>query len=308
MQKDTKELIQLQLRTFLMKAVGLVVSDEQINRVFYRIKLKKNPDFDNPETFSEKLQVLKMYYDNPLVSMCVDKYYAGQYVEKCGHGDILKKIYAVYNDPDEIKADELPEKCFLQMSHMSKFNYIVNGRDAKQIAHIKKIFRRLMKYNHYDLLREKPYKMLSPRIICCELLEEPKHKNLTDYKFYCFDGEVKYFMISFGEYEHNVRNAKFDINWNNLDKEFKGKQVVNVTCEDAPANFDEMIKIAQDLSKGFPHVRVDLYNISGRIVFGELTFFSSGGFVHVKSEEMDRKIGSWVDLKKYRNDLTKKFG
>lgn len=307
MQKDSKELIQLILRSYLMKGIGLVLSDEQINALFYRIKLKKKPNFNHPITFSEKLQVLKMYYDNPLVSMCVDKYYAAQYVEKCGYGNILKKTYAVYNNPEEIKAEDLPEKCFLQMSHMSKFNYIVLGRDKERIEHIKKIFRSLMKYNHYNLLREKPYKALSPRIICCELLEEPEHKTLTDYKFYCFDGEVKYFMISFGEYEHNVRNAKFDLQWNNLDKEFKGKQVVNVSREDAPANFDEMIKIARDLSKGFPHVRVDLYNISGRIVFGELTFFSSGGFVHIESEEMDRKIGSWINLEKYKEDLTKRI-
>ena len=189
------------------------------------------------------------------------------------------------------------------MNHMSKFNYILDKQDLKQFKHIKKVFKVLKHYNHYWILREKAYKNVTPRIICCKYLEEPGKKHLTDYKFYCFDGEVKYFMISYGEFEHNTRNAKFDLNWNNLDKDFKGKTVLTNEEIKKPKNFERMVEIATRLSHNFPHVRVDLYNIEGKIYFGEMTFFSSGGFVNILSDKLNQTVGSWVDLDKYGKEL-----
>lgn len=303
MKKDNKELLVLLFRVRMMKILRLFFSEFQINSVLYRIKKKEKPDLHNPKSFSEKLQYLKMYYDNPMISVCIDKYNVNKYLKLKGYEDIIKKVYAVYRDPDEINLDDLPEKCFIQLNHMSKFNYILDKSKPEEIEHIKKIYKKLIRYNHYWLLLERPYLHLKPCIICCELLQEPGHQGLTDYKFYCFDGKVKYFMISHGEFTHETKNAKFDLEWNNLDDQFKGKTVLNITKEDAPPNFDYMVQIARDLSQGFPHVRVDLYNVEGRVYFGELTFFSSGGFVNVHSLEMDRKIAEWIDLDKYKNDM-----
>lgn len=134
-------------------------------------------------------------------------------------------------------------------------------------------------------------------------MQEPGKDSLTDYKFYCFDVEPKYLMVSFGEFSNNVKNIKLDMEWNSIDSNFKKEPALEVKNIRKPENFERMIEVAKILSKGFPHVRVDLYNIEGRIVFGEMTFFSNGGFVNVYSEEMDRKIGSWIDLEKYHDDI-----
>lgn len=302
--KDTKELIILMIRSYIMIIISALIGDKNINKIFYRIKLKKgSADLDNPKTFSEKLLYLKMYYDNPLLSTCVDKYYVNKYVEACGLSEILKKNYAVYLNVKDINLDELPDRCFIQMNHMSRFNYILNKNDKKQVRHVKRVFRVLMHYNHYWLLREKAYRNVTPRIICCEYLSEDNERGLTDYKFYCFDGEPKYFMISYGEFDHNSVNIKLDMDWHNIDNNFKKESELNLNDIEKPYNFDRMVEIARILSKGFPHVRVDLYNIKGKIYFGEMTFFSSGGFVNVYSDKMNKVIGEWINIDKYKNDL-----
>ena len=110
-------------------------------------------------------------------------------------------------------------------------------------------------------------------------------------------------MVSYGEFEHNTQNVKFDRNWNSIDNKFKKQNNLDYKNIKKPENFETMIEIAEKLSKDFPHVRIDLYNIEGRIIFGEMTFFSSGGFVKVYSKEMDNEIGSWIDLDKYKEDI-----
>lgn len=308
MKKDYKELGILIIREKFMKIVGFLFGDKMINSMLYKLKLKKGfPNFKNPQNFSEKLLFLKMYYNNPLMYTCVDKYNVRKYVELCGYKDILNEVYAVYSSVDEIDFNDLPETCFVQMNHMSRFNYILNKNDYKQLEHIKKIFKRLFKYNHYWILRERAYKYVNPKIICSKYLIEDGVDGLTDYKFYCFDGVPKYFMVSYGEFDHNTKNVKYDMDWNCIDDLFKKNPNLDPKTIKKPKNFDYMVEIATKLSHGFPHVRIDLYNISGKVIFGEMTFFSSGGFIKVHSDKMNKKIGSWIDLKKVEVDLSKKI-
>lgn len=275
-------------------------SDRAFNRKEFKRRFGRYPDLETPKTFSEKLLYLKEHYCNPLQNLCADKHTVNQYVELCGHGDTLKAIYQVCSSPDEIDLSLLPDKFFIQCSHTQSHNYVVDKADTAKIELIKREYRHLLKRKHYKVLRENCYKNISPKILCCEYLQEPGKEELTDYKFYCFGGEPKYFMVSYGEFSHDVKNHKFDMEWNSIDHLFKEKAAVAASDIPIPANFDQMVKIVSDLCKPFPHVRVDLYNLDGRIVFGEMTFYSAGGFVRVNSKEMDEKIGSWIDLEKYR--------
>lgn len=277
----------------------IMESDEHYNKRLFKKEFGKEADFVNPQTFSEKLLFLKMHYNNLLQNACSDKFTVTEYIKQCGYPEILKTIYAVYLDPDQIDLNKLPERFFIQCSHTQGFNYVVTKDDEKKIDYIKKMYKVILKRNHYKNLRENCYKNIVPRIICSEYLEEPGRETLTDYKFYCFAGEMKYFMVSYGEFNHAVKNHKFDPQWNSIDHLFKKKQAVAPENIQKPENFSKMVEIAEKLSRPFPHARVDLYNIAGRIVFGEITFYSAGGFVHVASDEMDREIGSWINIENF---------
>ncbi len=274
-------------------------SDAKFNRKEFKRRFGRYPDTKQPKTFSEKLLYLKEHYSNTLQTVCADKHTVSQYVELCGYGDILKETYQICVSPDEIDMSRLPDKFFIQCSHTQGHNYVVEKKDIAKLKLIKEEYKYLLKRKHYKLLRENCYKNIVPKIICSEYLQEAEKGDLTDYKFYCFGGEPKYFMVSYGEFKHNVKNHKFDMEWNSIDHLFKKSAVIEAKDIPIPKNFERMVKIAADLCKPFPHVRVDLYNIDGRIVFGEMTFYSAGGFVRVNSREMDEKIGSWIDLEKY---------
>lgn len=277
----------------------MLYSDKTYNEKIYQSEFGRKIDWSSLQTFSDKLLFLKMHYSNLLENTCVDKFTVNNYVRQCGFQSIIKEIYQVCESPEQINLEILPEKFFIQCSHTQSFNYVVEKKDINRINEIKGIYKQLLKRRQYEGFRENNYKFIMPRIICSEYLEEPGRDSLTDYKIYCFGGKAKYFMVSYGELSHKVKNHKFDLHWNSIDHMFKEKPAINPNEIPHPENFEKMIDIAEKLSAPFPHVRVDLYNISGRIVFGEMTFYSNGGFVHVASEEMDKEIGSWIDLEKY---------
>ena len=278
-------------------------SDVRFDRKEYKRRFGKYPDLKHPKTFSEKLIYLKEHYYNPLQNACADKFTVSQYVELCGYGDILKDVYQVCSDPRDIDPSKLPDKFFIQCSHTQGHNYVVEKSDTQKLEEIKKEYKYLLRRKHYKILRENCYKHIKPKIICSEYLQEPGKEELTDYKFYCFGGEPRYFMVSYGEFRHQVKNHKFDMNWNSIDHLFKEKASIDPKDIPVPKNFERMAQIAKDLCKPFPDVRVDLYNLDGRIVFGEMTFYSAGGFVRISSKEMDEKIGSWIDMEKYKDFL-----
>jgi hypothetical protein len=277
----------------------LLVSDKLFHKLRYKKIFNKRLNLKDPKTFSEKLAYLKLHYNNPLQNVCADKYGVCQYVAECGYPEILKQIYRVYDDPKDIDFDSMPDKFFIQCTHTQGHNFAIDKNKSYDMKYIKRLYKILFKRKHYMVLRENCYKHIKPRVVCGEFLEQSDGTPLTDYKIYCFGGKARYIMVSYGEYEHNVRNHKFDMQWNSIDSLFKKEAAIEAEDIQRPENFDKMVEIAETLSAPFPHVRVDLYNISGRIVFGELTFYSAGGFVKVQSDEMNERIGSWIELEKY---------
>lgn len=300
--KKTKKIIRrVALKQIVNKMLFVLgVPKYKINSLYLK-EYGKKPDLNNPKTYSEKLLFLKEHYRNPLQTLCADKYYASEYVKACGYDSILRKIYKVYHNPNEIKFDDLPDKFFIRCNNRSGLNFCVDKNNVEEKT-IHKLFSVALKYNYYYSNLEWPYKNIEPCVICEEVLENKDKSALVDYKFYCFDGKPEYFMVSYGEYEHEVRNLKYDMSGNNIDYMFKKEPNIKESEIKLPDNLDEMIEIVNVLCKPFPHVRVDLYNIDGKIYFGELTFYSNAGIIGVYSKEYDLKLGSLIDLDKYRND------
>lgn len=278
-------------------------TDLQFNiRLFEEGKGYK-PNLEAPKTFSEKLIFLKMHYRNPLQNLCSDKYHVNEYVRACGLEHILKETYFVTRDARTIDYSSLPSTFFMRCNHMSGFNYALSKEDIKAPIQIGNFFNSLRKINWYQNMREWNYTNIEPLVLCEELLSNPDGSPLVDYKFYCFSGEPKYLMVSMGEYEHKVRNHKFDMSGKSIDFHFKKKPTLEEKDAIIPDNLSEMVEMAKKLCKPFPHVRVDFYNIAGRIVFGELTFYSNGGVVNLVDRDYEEEIGSWIDLEKYTTDM-----
>ena len=160
-----------------------------------------------------------------------------------------------------------------------------------------------MKINYYNVGREYQYNHIRPLLICEKCLRDKNGNLPVDYKFYCFNGEPKYFMVSYGEFEHKVRNHKFDMNCQSVDYHFKKKPTLEEKDVVFPDNIQEMFSVVRKLCKPFPHVRVDLYNVDGQILFGELTFSTNGGVINVSDPNYDKEIGSWIKLEDYADDM-----
>lgn len=293
----------LMIEDRICRLKNFFISDEKYAKnKYYKIK-KEKLNLSNPETFSEKLQYLKLHYRNPLLELCADKYYCREYVASCGFENILKEVYYVCNDVKEIDLAKLPQKSFVRWNHMSGGNFIFDKKNSKKNKEVIELLSVYQKFDWYYHGREWQYHHIQPKLLFEEYLSNEDGSLLRDYKFYCFNGEVKYYMVSFGEFEHKHVNHKFDKNHQSIDKFFKQNETISASKINLPFNIGEMLQIAEVLSKPFPHVRVDMYNLNGRIVFGEMTFFSNGGFVNIESNDFDKKIGSWINIEKYKSDL-----
>lgn len=290
-------------RDLYFRLKKLFVSDKaHLEKSYAKHAGGRLPDLEHPQDFSEKLLYLMLHYRNPLMTLCADKVYAAEYVRACGYPEILREIYAVADDARKIDFDSLPEEFFMRTNCRSGFNYAVK-KSQIDLEHTKKFMNIVKNSDYYYQSREWQYKDMQPLVMCEELLRNKDGSPLVDYKFYCFSGQVKYFMISKGEYEHDVRNHKFTPDGKSIDHFFKEQATLAREEAEIPENIDKMLEIASVLCKPFPHVRVDLYDIDGRIVFGEMTFYSNAGVVNVQSQEFAREIGSWIELDKYQKDM-----
>lgn len=262
-----------------------------------------NMNFETPKTFNEKLWFLKLSNREPLLTICSDKHEVRNYIKECGYEDILKKEYAYFNNADEIDFSSLPSPCYLKCNHASGMNLIFDKDKDLNISHIKWKFNYLLRQNPYYLSREWNYKNIEPKIVCEEVLSMPDgYSDIPEVQFFCFDGEPKFIMYNLGLADSNGFHKAairwvFDIDWNIIDVKTSMPSGENIPVK--PENYERMLEIAKKLSKPFPHVRVDLFNINGKIVFNELTFYSGGGFVKLQPESWQYKFGELIDCEKY---------
>ena len=254
----------------------------------------KPPNLENPKTFSEKQQWLKLNYHNPLMTICADKQKVRAYLMDKGYKNILSNIIGYYKSLDEVIIENLPNKFVLKAAHGSGWNLIVNDKRKVSWKPWKKIMQCWLDDNIFWPGREWPYKNMPAGIICEEYMED-KSGQLMDYKFFCFNGEVKFVQANKGRDTNEHAQNFYDLDWNILPfgKDLEPLPHINI---EQPESLKEMISIAKDLSKDFPFVRVDLYEVNGKVIFGEMTFFPKSGLPDFTPIKYDAIIGDMLKL------------
>ncbi len=294
---DYKKIIKNQEVRFKILNLLRFVPDELMIKMQYRIKTGRKLNLKNPERFTEKLQWYKLFYRDPLMTKCSDKYEVRTYVESKGLGQYLTNLYGIYDDFEDIEFDALPNSFAIKYTNGSGSNYFVKDISKESIGRIKSIVKSWVGSPKGLYGREWCYYNVQPRIIIEELIERDENNDIPDYKFFCFDGKVKYLytMVDYVDNHENGRCSFFTPEFEQLP--YRRSEYMEIERHiQKPENFDEMIKVAEILAKDFPHVRVDLYNIKGRIIFGELTFYNASGYTVFTPDEFDFILGKEFNL------------
>ncbi len=262
-------------------------------KIKYKFSTGKKLDMKNPKDFNQKiLYLLANTYDD-LVTKCADKYRVREFIKEKGLSQYLPKLYGVYENANEIPFGKLPNEYVLKTNHGCGCTIIKqNTKDINEYETIKKLNKSL-KTNYAKSTLEYQYSKIKPLIICEEYLREYGKKNPTDYKFYCFNGHVECVLIC-TERDKKLKLAYYDLNWNKLN--YTTKEYINAGIIEKPKNLKQMIKIASKISQGFPWVRVDLYNINGKIYIGELTFTPAAGIIKYNTQESLDYLGTLIKI------------
>lgn len=275
-----------------------LLSDKAYLKQLFKAKMGYELDLKNPKTFNEKLQWLKLYDRRPEYTVMVDKLAAKKYVaDIIGEEHIIPTI-AVYDTPDEIDFDTLPDQFVLKCTHSSGIgNCICKDKSKLDFEKVREGLRKGLEDDYYLDEREWPYKNVPRKIICEKYMVDESGYELKDYKFFCFDGVPKLMFIA--SQRLGNEETKFDF----YDMDFHHLDIINGHPNANPSprkpnSFELMKDLASKLSKNIPHVRVDLYEVNEKVFFGELTFSHWGGFTKFEPEEWDYTIGSWLTLPK----------
>lgn len=269
------------------------MNDKTYLKIAYWCKMDKRLNLGNPTTYNEKLQWLKLNDRNPEYANLVDKYEVRKFIKKTIGEDYLIPLLGIWDSIDEIDFDKLPGQFVLKCTHDSGGLVICRDKEKLDIDKVKKKLKKSFKHNYYWGQREWIYKNIKPRIIAEKYMVDESKKELKDYKFFCFDGAVKAMFIStdrgvdtrFDFFDLEFNHMPFMQHYPNANKAIK-----------KPKGFEEMIELSRVLSKGIPHVRVDFYDINGKVYFGEMTFFHFSGWEKFEPEKYDQIFGSWLQV------------
>ena len=277
----------------LLTIFSKLFSDETYIKLKYRIHFGKKINLETPITFNEKLNWLKLHYHNPMFSMLVDKYWVKQYVaEKIG-AQYVVPCYGCFSDVSEIDFDRMPARFFLKSTHDSGGGILVDKSQHVDMKKIKDRFNShtLKRKNWYWHLREWPYKNLEARIIAEEYLDEGTSQELRDYKFYCFNGTPMYMYIT--NKGSKIYENYYDMDFNPVDisHNFERKKPEHKV----PENFQKMKEFASVLSSGHPFIRIDFFNVHGKLYFGEFTFYDWGGMKPL-NDKWELALGELITL------------
>lgn len=283
----------------MKKIIKFVLSglpDKYYIRLKYFIIFKHGLNLKKPVTYNEKLQWLKLYNRNPLYTTLVDKYKVKDYVKKVIGEEYVIPLLGKWQNVEDIDLKDLPNQFVLKCSHDCGGIRICNDKKTFDLEEAKKFLKKQLKHNYYYDHREWPYKNVEPVIFAEEYLEDENEEDLKDYKFFCFNGKPELMFIA-SDRNNKLEETKFDF----FDMEFNNLNIKNghpnsKVLPNKPINFDLMKKLASELSKGIPHVRVDFYEINGKVYFGEMTFYHFSGFVPFEPEDWDYKLGELLKL------------
>lgn len=278
----------------VLNRTSVLWPDKCYLKLRYRLTMGRKLDLDNPVTFTEKLQWLKLYNRRPEYTVMVDKVKAKEYVaDKIGVEYIIPTL-GVWNDPDEIDFDALPKQFVLKCNHNSGCLCVCRDKSRLDIPKVKEALHKGLRQNYFLKGREWPYKDVPRKILAEKFMVDESDTELKDYKVFCFDGEPEIIEVDYGRFTEHKRNL-YGKNWDFIHIQFEylsdEKHLIA-----RPEKLAEMLDLARKLSKGIPHVRADFYSIGNRLYWGELTFFPECGYGHFNPQEWDERLGKLIKL------------
>lgn len=272
-----------------------LLPDKLYLKLLFPLKVGYKLNLDNPQTYNEKLQWIKLYYRKPIMSVMADKYAAKQYIENIIGDEYVVKNYGVWEHFNDIDFSTLPESFVLKTTHDQGGVVVVKDKNELDIKKAKAKLERHLKKGTYHLMKEWPYKNIQPRIIAEELLIDTEKGDLWDYKFQCFNGEPKLMYISHGRQADTTYLDFYDMDFEKQDISRPGFSA-SETKINKPEQWELMKELSRKLSAGWPHLRVDFYCVEGKLYLGELTFFQGGGMKPFYPESWDYKLGKMMIL------------
>lgn len=281
-----------ELRLKLISGLKYIPTKPYLKAVYW-IKTGKHLNLNNPKTFCEKSNWLKINDIHLEYANLVDKINVRPYVNDIMGEDMFFPLYGTWEHYKDINFNELPEKFVLKCNHDSGSVKIIKSKSDIDHEKLNRFFEDRLKLNSYVIGREYPYKDVKPMIMAEEYMTPNGEEDINDYKFFCFNGKPEIMFIA-TDRSSDVKFDFFDMDFNHLD-------IVNIHPQsgnkiEKPDNFDKMVEIAAKLSQGMKFVRIDLYDINGKIYFGEYTFFHGGGFWPFSPKEWEDKLGDLIEI------------
>lgn len=297
------EMLYYRVKYGIATFLGKIWSEERYAKWFYHLYTGKELDLDNPKTFDHKLWWLKLNNRDPKLTICSDKLAVREYVKENGYEDILIPQLDVFSSVKNLDFSKYNEEVVAKCTHNSGGHIFFDPNkplSKKEVHTAKKRLAYILKKNAFVLSREWNYKNIPPKIVVEKIIRNKNGELPLDYKFMCFNGEPKLLFLDLGvinpdsSYNHDYPRNIYDMNFNLLPV-FETRPNANYPVA-KPENFEAMVEIARKLSQPFAHCRVDLYNVDGKIYFGEITFYHGGGCNKIEPEEWDLKMGEWIDI------------
>lgn len=281
----------------LIHRLNFLFSDRIYLKICFYLEMGKSLNLDNPKTMNEKLQWLKLYDRKPIYHTMVDKLLAKEYYGKLLGQEYIIPTLGQWDRFDDIDFDKLPNKFVLKTNHSGGNMGVVICKDKSTFdkKNAKKRLEKSLRFDIYKSFAEWPYKGIKKQIFAEELIGN-EGEELVDYKFYCFDGYVDAVLICMDRQIGDPKFYFFDKGWNLKRYNKRGQMAPEGFTLPKPENMDKMFEMAAKISKGIPHLRVDLYNVGGKIYFGESTFFTASGFDANRLPEADLYFGSLIKL------------
>lgn len=288
--------IDMMMKNIILTPLNLLyeISPKLTLRILYQLKTGNKLHLDKPIAYTEKLQWIKLYAKDILMTQCSDKFLVRDYIKSCGCEELLNELYWEGFNPEDIPFDDLPDHFVIKVTHGSSFNIFCEN---KGMLNIETTIAKLKKWLTAKFLLcygEWFYGVEEPRIIVEKYLQDEKSNALFDYKIFCFHGEPHFIYVMTSE-DYDVANM-YDLDFNFIPNIKLGAERDFKTDIPKPDNLDEMLEYARKLSKDFLHVRVDFYSVNGKTIFGELTFTKGAGFDKIKPHDFDIEMGSWLKL------------
>ena len=276
-----------------VKKVGIKYAYDATMKMKFKDACGYDLNLMNPQCFNEKIQWIKVNVHDPLMTKCADKVRVREYIEEKIGPKYLIDIYGIWKNSSEIDFSSLPNSFVLKTNHASGQVVIVNDKNKVDVNKVRAKIDKWLRSNYYYQTGEWVYKDIKPLVYCEKLLD----KEIKDYKFYCFNGEPKFLYISqgLGICEKTAKMNFVDLNYKKTPWQ-RPSFLEFEKIPDKPVCFGEMIEVSRVLSKPFPFVRCDLYEVDGNVKFSELTFYPNGGFDPFYPLKWEKEIGGWLKL------------